>query len=206
MSVAWRKVGDVTLLGCDMISCDGLLVCTHTFDFMTHAAPEDLQIPDGRVALPMAGEFPRWVSGGMFGAQESLTEEKVGAFAVLVSAPLNDYGTRSIELPTTEGSHFLMMLNPEDAIVSIYETTQEFINSQVAYKEGDRFGNCSGPSHRIGMQAELDFLVPFLDLKPMLRMWDLLGKLQFGSCVVCMWKRGAANVNAGSTASGLGNL
>jgi hypothetical protein len=99
-----------------------------------------------------------------------------------------------------------MMLNPEDAIVSIYETTQEFVNSQVVYSQGDQFGNCNGTSHRMNMQNELNFLKPFLDLKPMLRMWDLLSKLQTGSCVVCMWKRGAANVNAGSTANGLGNL
>lgn len=205
MSVNWRTVGEVKWLKCDMASCDGLIVCTHTYDTMTHATPEDLQIPDGRVALPMAGEFPKWAAVGT--PNHELTEEKTGSFVVWVSSSLNDYGTRSIELPTwMSGSHFLMMLNPEDAIVSIYQTAQEFVNSQVAYEQGDRFGNCSSSSHRINMQNELNFLEPFVDLKPMLKFWDLLSKLQTGSCIVCMWKRGAANINAGATANGLGSL
>jgi hypothetical protein len=172
---------------------------------MTSAPPEELVIPEGLVRLPMAGEFPNWAGLGEGGSKE-LTEEKVGSFDVAVSSPLNSYGTRSIHLPTTEGEHFLMMLNPEDAIVSIYETTQEFVDSQVVYQVGDRFGNCNGPSHKMSTQNELNFLAPFLDDKPMMRMWDLLSKLQTSSCIVCMWNRGAANTKAGSAASGLGSL
>lgn len=205
MTVNWQSIGGATALVCDMISCDGLTACIHTFDLMTSAPPEDLIIPEGMVRLPMAGEFPNWAGVGE-GGSKSLTEEKVGSFDVLVSAPMNDYGTRAISLPTQEGVHFLMMLNPEDAIVSIYETIQEFVNSQVAYLEGDRFGNCSSSTHRVNMQKELNFLVPFDNLNPMLRFWDLLSKLQTGSCIVCMWKRGSANLNAGSSASGLGGL
>lgn len=203
MSAKWKQLGDAWMLECSASQCAGLITCTHTFDTMTSVEPSDVDVPDGKIRLPMAGEFP---NVGSMRDGMAMTAERFGTFDVDVSAPINDYGTRKVMLPTVETPQFLMMLNPEDAIVSIYRTVQEFINSQVGYQPGDAFGNCSGSSHRIQSQKELSLLANFIDAKPMIKMWDLLSKLQTGSCIVCMWRRAEANTSASAAASGLGSL
>lgn len=198
----WKEMNRTWSLNCPNSECAGLLACIHMYDQMTASLPEDLQVPDGKVRLPMAGEFPNVAQAAV-----STTVEKLGSFDVQVSQKLNGYGMRKLELVTVNGPVFLMMLNPEDSIVSIYQVTREFVNNQVDYLEGDRFGNCKAPSHRMDMQLQLARLEKFVDTVPMLKMWDLLSKLQTASCIVCMWKRTQSGVAAGNAnASGLGNL
>lgn len=204
MTVAWKLEGDVFYLTCSAIECQGRIACVHTYDYMTSTSPNDLQVPVGKARLPMAAEFPNVAPGGL---HAGMTAEKLAYFEVEASEPINDYGSRKILLPTHEHTgEFLMMLNPEDAIVSIYESLKEFVNNQVTYKDGDKFGNCQASSHKWQMQLELQQLTKFVDRYPMLKFWDLLSKLQTGSCAVCMWKRSEPIAAATAADSGLGVL
>lgn len=201
MTVVWTQDSGVWYLNCDNPSCSRLIACTHTYDHMTTGSADDLQITSGKTCLPMSGEFPDIA----LRLNDQLTIEKLGFFDVLVSEPINSYGTRKVQIATKGDPVFLMMLNPEDAIVSIYQAVHEFVNTQVSYTDGDRFGSCKGSSHKIGMQQELDALSMLADVYPMLEFWDKLSKLTTGSCVVCMWKRSQV-VPADANASGLGSL
>lgn len=204
MTVGWMLDDGIWYLKCNLRTCTGMIACPHTYDRMTTGSSDDLQIPSGFATLPMSGEFPA-VGDNLFRFDGKLTAEQLGSFDVLVSDPINAYGTRKVEIVTTNLPVFLMMLNPEDAIVSIYQALHEFVNTQVSYTGSDRFGSCKGSGHKMSMQVELEILSTFTDVHPMLEFWDKLSKLTTNSCIVCMWKR-AKPVMAGADASGLNNL
>lgn len=205
MSTLWVERNQVWYLECQREECTGLSSCIHSVDEMMSLSATELLIPTGRVSLPMAGEFPEL---GVFGARvdSSLTGEKLGSFKVDVSRQINSYGTRKISITTPGDPVFLMMMNPEDAIVSIYTAMNHFIKTQVVYGEGDRFGNCRGASHTMTMQTALDAYARVADKYPMLKFWDLVSKLTTNSCVLCMWKRHEKVTVPDANASGLGSL
>lgn len=134
-----------------------------------------------------------------------LTSERFGSFDVDISDKINSYGTRKIKLITPGENYFIMMLNPEDAAVSIYEAIVEFVKAQVFYSEDLQFASCKAQSHNTRTQTELASLEKFIETYPMIEIWDLLSKLTTNSCICCMWKR-SINAVSDAGASGLGNL
>ena len=200
--VRW-KLDDVWHLECDR---HGFIPCTHTYDYLTRpiGGGEGVDLPSGTaVRLQLAGEFPNPIAAA--GPAAPLTMEKFGSFDVDVSDKINSYGTRKIKLITPGENYFIMMLNPEDAIVSIYEAVVEFVKTQVFYSDEVKFASCKGPTHNFRMQNDLAKLERFIETYPMLEVWDLLSKLTTNSCIACMWKR-SVNAAPDAGASGLGNL
>jgi hypothetical protein len=191
----------VWYLKCSKPECTDLFACVHTVDAMMTSPAEDLLIPSGITSLPMAGEFPDPAA-----PNDQLTSEKLGSFKVQVSDAINAYGTRKVSIVTPTDPAFLMTMNPEDAIVSIYTALKHFINSQVFYVGGDRFGSCKSPDHRMSTQGLLNWLTGLVGAYPMLEFWDKVGKLTLNACVVCMWNRHKPVVVPGPDDSGLGSL
>ncbi len=201
MSTMWVEKGRVWYLECT--DCPDAISCVHTVDMMMSAGAPDLIIPTGTVVLPMAGEFPDFDKPAIDGA---MTSERLGSYRVKISETINSYGTRKVSIATLGEPVFLMTINPEDSVVSIYDATDKFVNTQVFYTGGDKFGNCRAPNHSMQRQMELDKLAKVSSSYPMLKFWDLLSKLTTSSCVVCMWKRNEPVTVPDANASGLGSL
>lgn len=205
MTTLWVEKNSVWHLECQEVGHTDMVACVHTVDAMMSSSSDELAPPSGSVSLPMAGEFPYYVAGTPLNAQ--LTTERLGSFKVKISDTINAYGTRKISILSNHANPiFLMTLNPEDAIVSIYRAVDTFVNTQVVYTGGDKFGSCRGPNHTMGAQKELDFLTRVVKTYPMLEFWDKLSKVTTKSCVVCMWRRHEPVTMPDANASGLGSL